>query len=379
MNCLSYSGRVSGSAPLSTRARALILVALTCAAILYGSFYPWKLIHPGPGGWRLFWDQRHPTHEFVLNIVLYIPVGFLIFAVTRSVPVSITAAFLLSGFIEGVQPFFDREARARDLAANTAGAAAGAMTAFVACSIRRGVWLPSAPLAILSIWAFHQLYPFVHGLMYPYYGLSSFARMSPGAFAESFVDWLAAFTLAACALPNRSRIAVLCAAVILPARTVLLGMRSPGVEWIAWACAALISIALGPLLVRAPRWVGAALAVTLLARELAPYHLASAAAPFHFRPMEAILSADWFFAVLIITHKAFVYAALIYLLGPRNSLVPTTAAVSACLALLESLQRYLPGRVPDITDPLLAVFLGFAVVLLPPARTLETKERDCST
>jgi VanZ family protein len=124
----------------------LILLALTCAAILYGSFYPWKLIHPGPGGWKLFWDERHLTHEFVLNIVLYIPVGFLIFAATRSVPVAIAAAVLLSGFVEGVQPFFDREARALDLAANTAGAAAGTMTAFVAYSIRRAIWLPSAPL-----------------------------------------------------------------------------------------------------------------------------------------------------------------------------------------------------------------------------------------
>jgi len=370
---------VSGSAPLSTRARALILVALTCAAILYGSFYPWKLIHPGPGGWKLFWGGRYLTHEFVLNVVLYVPVGFLIFAATRSVAVSIIAAVLLSGFIEGVQPFFDREARALDLAANTAGAAAGTMMAFVASSIRREVWLPRRPLAVLSIWAFHQLYPFVYGLMYPYYGLSSFAGMSPASFAESSVDWLAAFTLAACAFPKRSRIAVLCAAALLPARTVLVGMRSPGAEWIAWACAALISLALGPLLVRAPRCVGATLAVTLLARELAPYHLAAAPVAFHFRPMEAVLSADWFFAVLIITHKAFVYAALIYLFGAPNSLVPATAAVSACLALLEWLQRYLPGRVPDITDPLLALILGFALVLLPPARTLETKERDCST
>jgi hypothetical protein len=197
--------------------------------------------------------------------------------------------------------------------------------------------------------------------------------MSPAAFAEFSVDWLAAFTLAACAFPNRSRIAVLCAAAILPVRTVLIGMHSPPVEWIAWACAAPISVALGPLLLRAPRCVGAALAIALLARELAPYHLATAPAPFHFVPMEAVLSADWFFAVLIITHKAFVYAALIYLLGAPNALVPAISAVSACLAVLEWLQRYLPGRTPDITDPLLALILGVALVLLPPARTLGDK------
>jgi hypothetical protein len=147
-------------------------------------------------------------------------------------------------------------------------------------------------------------------------------------------------------------------------------MRSPGVEWIAWACAVLISVGLGPLLLRAPRCAGAALAITLLARELAPYHLASAPASFHFIPMEAVLSADWFFAVLIITHKAFVYAAVIYLLGAPNALVPAIMAVTACLAVLEWFQRYLPGRVPEITDPLLALVLGVALVLLPPARTL---------
>jgi hypothetical protein len=86
--------------------------------------------------------------------------------------------------------------------------------------------------------------------------------------------------------------------------------------------------------------------------------------------MEAVLTADWFSAVLIITRKAFAYAAVIYLLGAASALVPAMSAVAACLAVLEWLQRYLPGRVPDITDPLLALALGVALVLLPPARTL---------
>jgi VanZ family protein len=347
-----------------------------CAAILYGSFYPWELVYPGPEGWKLFWSERHITYEFVLNIVLYIPVGFLFFAVTRSVPLSFAAGFLLSAFVEGVQPFFEREARALDLAANTAGTAAGTIAAFIACSIRREVWMPSGPLVIVSIWGLHQFYPFVR---YGYVGVSSFARVWPYASYESCVDWLAAFALAPSAFPKWARAAVLVGAALLPARAVVFGMRSRRSEWIAWAVAALISIALGPLLLRVPRYVGAALCVTLLARELAPYGLASVAVPFHFLPMEAVLGADWFFAVLILTHKAFVYGAIVYLLGAPNALIPTTAIVAACLTALEWLQRYLPGRTPDITDPTLAVMLGVVLVLLPPVRTLETKERDCST
>lgn len=356
-----------------------ILLALACAAIVYGSFYPWKPVNPGSEGWKLFWDPRHVPHEFILNIVLYVPVGFLFFAVTRSVPASIAAGFLLSACVEGVQPFFARDARALDLAGNTAGAAAGTIAAYIASGLGRDRWIAAQPSILAAIWALHQLYPFVYGSIYRYYSLSSFARISPGAFAEFFVDWLAAFALASWAVPGRTRVGFLCAAAILPVRTVLVGLRSTQIEWIAWAGAGVIAVSLGARLSRLRRYIGGTLFVILVVRELAPFHLAAAPAPFYFIPMEAVLSADWFFAVLIITQKTFVYGAIVFMLGSPRRMMAAAAGLAACLFALEWLQRYLPGRVPDITDPLLALFLGLTLKLLPPARTLETEERHCST
>jgi VanZ family protein len=349
---------------VSQSERALILLVFVCAAILYGSLWPWQIVHPSPGDWKLFWDERHLTHEFILNIILYIPVGFLVFAVTRNVTAAIAAGFVLSAFVEGIQPFFARDARALDVAANTAGAAAGTMFGFAAYSLRREIWMPSRPLIVLGIWAFHELYPFVRSPFYRYY-VSSFSGGSPADFAEAAIDWLAAFAAAACAFPGKIRVAVLGAAAILPLKTVVLGMRSSRAEWFAWAVAAAASLALGTMLLQAPRLAGAALAFVLLLRELAPYHLASVPVRFHFFPMEALLSSDWYFAVLVITQKAFAYIAIIYLIGEPDALILTTACISAGLAVLEWLQRYLPGRVPDITDPVLALVLGAVLILSP--------------
>jgi VanZ family protein len=353
---------------LSTQTRAVILLAFAVAFVLYGSLYPWRLIQPGPGAWRLFWDPRHLRHEFILNILLYVPVGFFMFGATRSAALSIAAGFLLSGTIEAVQPFFARDARALDLAANTAGAVGGTLAALLIRLWQPEFWLPSQPLTVLSIWGFHELYPFVRDAAYGFYGASSFTRVSPTEFAEASVDWLAAFTLAVAAFPRRPRTAVVCAALILPLRPLLTGMRSTQMEWAAWGIAAAASLVSGRWLIPARRVIGAVLSITLLVRELAPYHLARVASPLHFKPFEALLSADWFFAVVIISHKAFVYAAIICLLGARRSLAAVAIAVSSGLAVLEWLQRYLPGRTPDITDPLIAILLAATLLLLPPSR-----------
>ena len=353
---------------LSTRARAAILLGLAVAILLYGSFYPWKPIHPRPGAWRLFWDTRQLRHELILNILLYVPAGFFLYGATRNTALSVAGGFLLSAMIEGVQPFFARDARAIDLAANAAGAAAGTLAAFIMRRRRGEYWLPSQPLIVLSIWGFHELYPFVREAAYGSYDASSFGRASSTQFAEALVDWLAAFTLAVTAFPRRARIAVVCAALILPMRPVLTGMRSTQMEWLAGAIAAAASLICGGWLISARRCAGAALAATLLIRELAPYHLAGAAAPFHYRPFEALLSADWFFAVVIVSHKAFVYAALVYLLGAPRFLIPAAFTVSCGLAALEWMQRYLPGRTAEITDPLIAILLAATLILLPPAR-----------
>ena len=36
----------------------------------------------------------------------------------------------------------------------------------------------------------------------------------------------------------------------------------------------------------------------------------------------------------------------------------STVAVAGVLAAIEAIQRYLPGRTPEITDPILALVLG---------------------
>ena len=240
-------------APLTQRRRAVILLALTVAILLYASLYPWRPVVPRPGAWKLFWDTRQLRHELVLNILLYVPAGFLLFGATRNVALSIAFGLLLSGSIEAVQPFFARDSRAIDWPRTQPGLAAGTIAALLTRSRRKEFWLPSQPLFVLSIWGFHELYPFIRDAAYRFSGASSFRRTSPTQLAEAFFDWFAAFTLAVSAFPKRARVAIAAAALILPLRPLLTGLRTNQWEWLAWPPAGVASVAIGSSLVRVRR------------------------------------------------------------------------------------------------------------------------------
>ena len=356
------------TADFSPRASAAGLLALALFTLVYGSLYPWQFRIPSVRAWDYFWDQRHLQHEFILNIVLYVPVGFLLLGVTRSRWKSIAGGFLISASIEAIQPFFGRDARALDLTANTAGAIVGTALAYVANAAAGRIWLPAGSLLLVTLWVFHQLYPFIRTFYARWMLYTSFSRPSSTDVIEAGTDWTAAFCLTTAAVSRRRRLAVAAVAAALPLRPLVSGRPPTRAEWTGWMIAFVISVAAAPRLIAPRLCVGVALAVTTLMRELAPFRFAPVPSTFYWNPFQAVLSSDWFLAVITITQKTFVYGAIIWLLGTPGRIGRTTAAVAVALGVLEWIQRWLPGRTPDITDPILAVLAGLCLWLLPESR-----------
>jgi hypothetical protein len=93
------------------------------------------------------------------------------------------------------------------------------------------------------------------------------------------------------------------------------------------------------------------LASATVLRELSPFRFAPTPHPFSWIPFAATFNSERQSAAVILLRKAFEYGALVWLLRTRGiSYVRSAVVVAGWLAVLEAIQRYLPGRTPAITD-----------------------------
>jgi hypothetical protein len=103
----------------------------------------------------------------------------------------------------------------------------------------------------------------------------------------------------------------------------------------------------------------------LILRGLAPYHWSSVANPFSWIPFSGFLETDREGGVLIFLRKCFWYGSAIWLLRAAGWPLKRAAVVVALLlGAIEVIQIHLPGRVAEITDPLLALILAASFGLL---------------
>lgn len=122
--------------------------AVAVAAVLLGPVSPGALVE-GLTGWLrrdLGWTTvRQGWIEFGANVLLFVPLGFLITMLLRRLWVGFVAALVLSVCAELVQVVLPaRTASVRDVVANVAGAVLGAVAAWLVLRLagRRG---PRAP------------------------------------------------------------------------------------------------------------------------------------------------------------------------------------------------------------------------------------------
>jgi VanZ family protein len=368
------------------------LLLLVIGVIVYGSLYPWHFTFAGRPepvsvllhSWPHVWD-RFVLRDVVLNVVLYMPLGAVAcLAFLPRFPRAAAAAataigFVLSLSMELLQNYVPgRVTSLSDLTTNTLGAAVGAFLALVLAPeiipplysrMRRAS--PGAVL-LLACWGAYQLYPYFPilsstRLRQVFHALIVTRTISPVAIWDAAAEWFAA-ALALEAVFGRLYTYWLAGAMLALGLRIFIPSRSLAPEEVAGAALALVAWEILPSKRRLPIGVWMALSAILLV-ELAPFHFTRHAAQFSWIPLGATFENERWGALVILLRKAFLYGATIWLLvrsGIRHPLAG--GALATGLLVLEMIQRYLPGRTPEITDSLIAVVMTAALWALAERR-----------
>jgi len=368
------------------------ILLIVCLLIVYGSLYPFQFHHTAlPAG--PLWVLLHswPTHidrflvrDVIVNIAIYVPLGTFGFVALaerrgatrlgRAAGAVLLLALGLSASMEMVQ-LFDaaRSCAMSDVVSNTAGAAIGiALGAHYRKFLRRAAarWEPRHPgfsgaLLLLYCWAAYQVFP-----LFPSLGRTALAahiRFLFSAASFGYVDlfgawvaWMAAARLLEDLFGRpraaRAMLALIC---LLPLRLLVMGRNLTASELLGSAAAWVVWSLWPAFLSRRTRILAVLLLVFLAVEGLAPFRVAAAPHAFHWMPFAGALSAAWISVMTVMLLKSYWYGATVWMCRAAGmSLIASTAAVAALLAAMEVIQRRLPGRTSEITDPLLAVILA---------------------
>lgn len=111
-----------------------------------------------------------------------------------------------------------------------------------------------------------------------------------------------------------------------------------------------------------------------------PLHLSANATAFSWMPFHASLTADWLHGILVLIEKTYYYGAAVWLLRAAGTrLLEACVVMTAILGVIEIIQTHMPGRIPDITDPLLAILMTFGIAILSRKRVVATLSPERET
>jgi len=319
--------------------------------------------------------------DIVVNVCFYAPLGALgVLAWWRgsSTPGRwlALAAFgaALSCTLETIQAWVPtRDSSVLDILTNTIGTIVGARVGLMlAGHVPSGSgWRPSSfrpmPLVLVAAWLLSQWFPFLPIMRVPRFLGSWHILMQVSALrwvdvADAFVAALLVGRLLR-ELPTRRAAgwAVAGAGLVLPARLFFIVGASPWPLAVAFAAGLTLSWHVGARY-RAEARVLAVVAIALLvARELDPFQF-NAPGPFFWIPFTGFLGATSDVAIRVTAGKFFLYGATVWILREAGaSLAIAAAGVGGLLLGGEWVQRYLPGRIAESTDPLLAVLAACVI------------------
>jgi VanZ family protein len=370
------------------------LLVLVVVLIVYGSLYPWHFVPPDLTA-NPFWILLHSSHEMpfryllrdiIVNISLYIPLGFaghLAFRQSRwpafSIYAPVLLGLLLSTTMELTQLLVPtRDTSIADVVTNVIGSGIGVMLGLVfEAIVARNRW-PSrtrnyrvadrGALILAFCWAAWLLFPLFPALnsfeLSRRLALFEHSRLfDPVPLVSAAASWYAAgllLTAAARVPPAWLALTLL----VIPSQF-LIADRQPLPSLLLGAIVGVV-LFLARHRSGAPSKAEAWVFLAVIAvRGLAPFHFVAAPAPFNWVPFVPMLSGDWQSLAGVLLEKTFYYGTAIWLLRASGlKWMPSVIAVAAVLASIEIVQIHLPGRVPETTDPVLAILLGFVLAIL---------------
>jgi VanZ family protein len=370
------------------------IFVITVVLIVYGSLYPFAfesrhlaaapftvLAHSWPSG-----VDRFLLKDFVLNVLIYLPVGFFgVLALGKGQPrifygaVTVLLGLALSTGMEALQLYDDaRNSSALDVVSNTLGSTLGAGLAFlygkrVARMLEhpqmRAVFRPSGALLLLCCWIGYQTFPLIPQLSHTQlFSKLAFllhpASFSPLQFLDVLVSWLiVARLLEAVGGPGTLAWMML----LIPARLFLNGRTVTWADIGGGFCAWLLWSRLLCRQEKRTILLAFLAAALLVVRGTVPFHWQSMSTPFSWVPFAGFLTEQSSVG-MIFFYKTFLYGTTLWLF--RASGYPdlvTIAGVALLLGLVEASQTHLVDRTPEITDSFYTVILGLVLRFLDSA------------
>jgi VanZ family protein len=355
--------------------------------IAYFTLYPWRFVPFHEHStilqiWRPF-IGRGDYLDIVVNLCFYLPLGVLGVlgywkgsgTPTRWIALaSLGASLSLS--LETIQAWVPgRESSLLDVLANTISTVAGAWLGLTAArqmpsGLHQGVPLPRPmPAILIAAWLVSQWFPFLPVLrvsqfsesLHAFVDVSSLRWLDP---AEAFVTALLISRLLRDALTSPAyRFAFAAACLVLPARIFIVVGATPWPLTVAFVTGLLVSQFVLSRAHSETRLLAAAALLLIGVRQLDPFQFVVAAEPFHWIPFSGFLEATRGAAIRVAAEKFFLYGAAVWMVRESGASLRTAAGVVAgLLAAGEYAQRYLPGRVAESTDPVLAVIAACVMV-----------------
>lgn len=368
------------------RAILLLIVAL----ISYGSLYPFNFSANGHWlreGLLLFTrpDLRMGRGDLVGNLVLFAPYGFVATlpcgskrpAHNRARPALLLGLGLLLALVLQLAQLWlpSRVAALGDVLANAAGMLLGAAAARLAQGFAPGIAggtnpLPGralVPALLMLLWLGYQWFPLVptidlQNMVNAVKPLVRAPQLDAVRALHTALAWLAFFGLwqLATGRPTPALALAGAALCILGAKIVIVGASiSPtNVVGLALALACLPWHRHGSAL----RVLIIAMLLSLFASGLTPLDLSSTPQPFHWIPFTGMLEGSMGVNLLNLIEKGYFYGALIVFMAANGARpLAAASAVAICLGAIEAAQIFMPSRVAETTDPILALLIGFAI------------------
>jgi VanZ family protein len=359
----------------------LALIAII-GMIVYGSLYPfdfqWASDGVGPLHTLLYsWDKTPGQGDFVSNILLYMPLGF-IGAVTvgrrvglAQLGLTVLIGMTLSLMVEVTQ-YYDggRDTEATDLYANTLGTAIGAAIGWFfgqdfRLPLLREISTNRVPALLLTAWLGYRLYPYVPTIdLHKYWNALKpvilSPHLTPGALFRHVAIWLAICVMIqkiagdrrAGALIGRFAAFLIFSCVLIISTQVTLAQ----ITGIA------VAFAIWRLLPSFPARVMTAallMAIYVVLFRLEPFTFSATPGPYSWMPFLSFMQGSIDVDVQSFFEKFFLYGGLIWLLSEAGLATRlSTLAVSAVVLLASFVQVFIPGRSAEITDAILALGAG---------------------
>ncbi len=372
--------------------KLLWVVVAYVLLIVHGSLFPFLGWHP-PHHWTnpvlMPWPAHGSRSDILINVLAYLPLGFLIRQLwirtgrTQGLLVAAAVGFSLSFSMEFLQEALpSRVSSVADIVNDTLGTLIGALMALglspdsltgqrlYAWRERRFVpgTLPNLALVVLLLWAATELFPYAPSTKLStieaglYHFLHTWHHPELFNVSKALMDGCAMFgigVLMRIVMREPVMPTLITFVLVVTFLKIIIAEQTLSLEFF---CASLVSLAILSLLTwqnrRGLAWLGmAAIALAKIIDEIHPGSLAGQL-PFNWIPfaaqagrlggMDDILSTLWLGLGLA------VYARVIAggRLRPGMGLV-CGGVLFGVWFILEWNQQTLPGRVPDITDPLL--------------------------